>query len=268
VAKKHKDTVRKQFAKTVEAFSKYAVRDSGDTLAEQVEFTKPQPADLALDVACGPGRYALALAPRVRFARGIDLTPEMLRQAREFQRERGIANTFFDCGDADQLPYPDRSFDLVTCQYAFHHMQKPAAALAQMLRVLKPAGRIVVIDSLAPESDRKFELHNRIELLRDPSHAETLRLTSLLRLFDELGLEVARQSIRRRERSFHQWMLRAGIAPSDPRYGETRGLLADSMSGDTAGFSPKPNGDDFKITHNEALFLLNRIEPTQVKKKA
>ncbi len=268
MAKKHKDTVRKQFARTVEAFSKYAVRDSGDVLTEQVEFAKPQPSDLLLDVACGPGKYVLALAPRVRFARGIDLTPEMLRQAREFRRERGIANTFFDCGDADQLPYPDRSFDLVTCQYAFHHMQKPAAALAEMLRVLKPAGRIVVMDSLAPESDPKFELHNRIELLRDPSHTVTLRLTSFLELFDKLGLEVARQSIRRRERSFRQWMLRAGIAPSDSRYGEIRGLIADSMSGDTAGFSPKPNGDDFMITHNEGLFLLNIKEPTQAEKKA
>lgn len=260
VSKRHKDTVRKQFAETVEAFSKFAVRDTTEILAEQVEFAKPQAADVALDVACGPGKFVLAFAPRVRFARGIDLTPEMLRQAREFQRELGIGNAFFDCGDADQLPYPSASFDLVTCQYAFHHMQKPAGALGEMVRVLKPEGRIVLIDSLAPESDSKYELHNRIELLRDPSHAETLRLTSFLGLFEDWGLEVARQAVRRRPRSFRQWMLRAGIQPSDPRYGEARSLIANSAKGDAAGFSPQPNGDDLTITHNEAQFLLSKKE--------
>jgi ubiquinone/menaquinone biosynthesis C-methylase UbiE len=260
VARKHKDTVRKQFARTVEAFSKFAVRDAPDILAEQVDFAKPQATDSALDVACGPGKFVLSLAPRVHFARGIDLTPEMLRQAREFQCERGIANAFFDCGDADQLPYASASFDLVTCQYAFHHMQKPRGPLGEMLRVLKPGGRIVLIDALAPESDAKWELHNRIELLRDPSHAETLRLTSFLEMFDQLGLEVARQSIRRRPRSFHQWMLRAGIQPPDPRYAEARGLIENSANGDKAGFSPKPDGDDITITHIEALFLLGRKE--------
>ncbi len=263
MAKKHKDTVRKQFAKTVEAFSKLAVRDSPEILVEQAEFAKPQASDSALDVACGPGKFVLAFAPRVRFARGIDLTPEMLRQAREFQRQSGIANAFFDCGDADQLPYPSASFDLVTCQYAFHHMQKPRGPLGEMIRVLKPAGRIVLIDSLAPESDSKWELHNRIELLRDPSHAETLRLTSFLKLFEDLELEVMRQSTRRRPRSFHQWMLRAGIQPADSRYGEARNLIENSAKGDLAGFSPNPDGDDITITHVEALFLLGRKGPAE-----
>lgn len=266
MASKHKEKVRKQFAKTLEAFSKYAVRDSPEILAEQVEFAKPQTTDRVLDVACGPGKFVLALAPRVRFARGIDLTPEMLRQAREFQREREIANAFFDCGDADQLPYPSASFDLVTCQYAFHHMQKPRGPLGEMLRVLKPAGRIVLIDSLAPERDSKWELHNRIELLRDPSHTETLRLTSFLEMFDQLGLEVARQAIRRRPRSFHQWMLRAGIETPDPRYGKARQLIEDSIKGDAAGFSPQPTaaGDDFTLNYMEALFLLSPKHTTEV----
>ena len=91
MSKKHREAVRKQFAKTVEAFSKYAVRDTPEVLAEKVEFAKPQPTDFALDVACGSGAFVLALAPRVRFARGIDLAEEMLRQAHAFQLEREIA---------------------------------------------------------------------------------------------------------------------------------------------------------------------------------
>lgn len=258
MSKRHKEAVQIQFAKTVEAFAKYAVRDTPEVLAEKVEFARPQPSDAALDVACGPGTFVLALAPRVRFARGIDLTEEMLRQARAFQAERDTSNVCFDRGDAEQLPYGDAAFDLVTCQCSFHHMPKPELALKEMARVAKSTGRLVLIDALAPESDAKFELHNRIESLRDPSHALTLRLTTFLQMFERCGLEITRQSLKRRERSFNLWMLRAGLEPSDKRCQEARKLLEDSISGDRAGFSPRPQGDDFGIVHNEGMFLLNK----------
>ena len=111
MSKKHKETVQKQFTKTADAFAKFAVRDTSEVLAEKVEFAKPQPQELVLDVACGPGAFILAIAPRVSFACGIDLTPEMLRQARQFQAEKQIANAAFACADAEHIPSPDASFD-------------------------------------------------------------------------------------------------------------------------------------------------------------
>src|SRR6266700_4212989 len=132
-------------------------------MAEKVEFAKPKPGEVTLDVACGPGELVLGLAARVGFARGVDLTHEMLLQAREFQRERNILNAAFDRGEAEQLPYPDHTFDLVSCQCSMHHMPKPELALKEMVRVTKPEGRLMVIDCLSPESDPKFELHNEIE---------------------------------------------------------------------------------------------------------
>jgi ubiquinone/menaquinone biosynthesis C-methylase UbiE len=256
MSKKHRETIQKQFAKTAEAFAKHAVRDTPEVMAEKVAFAKPQSTDLVLDVACGPGAFVLALAPRVQFARGVDLTLEMLCQARAFQIERQIANAAFDCGDAEQLPYPDASFDLVTCQCSFHHMPKPELVLKEMIRVAKPDGRLLVIDTLAPESDPKFELHNRIEKVRDPSHTESLRLTSFLKTFEDLGLQVSRQALRRRQRSFNHWMRRAGLEPGRKRYQETRKLLEESFPGDRAGFSAQPQGDDILIVHNEGMFLL------------
>lgn len=258
MSKRHREAVRKQFAKTVEAFSKCAVRDTREVLAEKVEFVKPQPTDLALDVACGPGALLLALAPRVHFARGIDLTPEMLHQARAFQLERQLTNVCFECGDAEQLPYPDATFDLVTCQCSLHHMLKPLGPLKDMLRVTKPEGRLVIIDTLSPESDAKFELHNRIQSLRDPSHTQSLRLTTFLVIFESLGLEIVRQALKRRQRSFNHWMLRAGLEPKHKRYQEVRKLLEESVEGDRAGLSPQSQGEDFLITHNEGIFILGR----------
>jgi ubiquinone/menaquinone biosynthesis C-methylase UbiE len=258
MSKKHKEAVQKQFTKTAEAFSTFAVRDTPEILLEKVEFAKPQATDLVLDVACGPGAFALAVAPRVTFVYGVDLTVEMLRRSRAFQTEKQISNAAFAGGDAEQLPFPDGTFDLVSCQCSFHHLPKPALVLREMNRVAKPEGRLVLMDPLAPESDPKYELYNRIEKLRDPSHALTLRLTDYLRLFDAEGLEVLRQSLRRRPRSFHQWMVRAGLNPGSKRYVETRKLLEDSMAGDRAGFSAQAQGDDIQIVHNEEMFLLAR----------
>lgn len=258
MSKKHKEAVEKQFTKTAEAFATFAIRDTPEILAEKVEFAKAQPTDLVLDVACGPGAFALALAPRVTFVRGVDLTPEMLRRARAFQAEKQISNVAFVRGDAEQLPFPEGAFDLVSCQCSFHHMPKPQLVLGEMIRVAKPEGRLLLIDPLAPESDSKYDLHNRIEQIRDPSHTLTLRLTTFLRLFDEVGLEVLRQSLRRRPRSFNQWMLRAGQRPGTKRYQEARKLLEDSMAGDRAGFSAQPQGEDLQIVHNEGSFLLRR----------
>jgi ubiquinone/menaquinone biosynthesis C-methylase UbiE len=258
MSKKHKEAIQKQFTKTAEAFSTFAMRDTPEVLKEKVEFAKPQPTDVALDIACGPGAFALAIAPRVRFVRGVDLTPEMLRRASAYQAEKQILNAAFVRGDAEQLPFPAGTFDLVSCQCAFHHLPKPQVVLREMVRVSKPEGRLLIIDPLAPESDSKNEIYNRIEVLRDPTHTLTLRLTEFLRLFDEDGLEILRQSLRRRPRSFNNWMMRGGQAPGTKRYLETRKLMEDSIAGDRAGFSAQAQGEDIQIVHNEGLFLLTR----------
>jgi ubiquinone/menaquinone biosynthesis C-methylase UbiE len=259
MSKKHKETVQKQFTKTADAFAKFAVRDTPEVLAEKVEFAKFQPHELVLDVACGPGAFVLASAPRLSFAFGADLTPEMLRQARGFQAEKQVLNAAFACADADHLPFPDAAFDLVSCQHAFHHITNPELVLKEMIRVMKPQGRLLILDPMAPESDSKFELYNQIERLRDPSHTFSLRLTTLLSMFEEQGLEVSRQSLRRRQRSFDQWMLRAGLKPGQRRYVETRRQMEESMPGDKAGFSARREGDDIQIIHNEGTFLVRRV---------
>ena len=258
MSKKHKEAIQKQFTKTAEAFSTFAMRDTPDILKEKVDFAKPQSTDVALDIACGPGAFVLAVAPRVRSSWGVDLTPEMLRRARTFQAEKQILNAAFALGEAEQLPFPDGTFDLVSCQCTFHHLQKPQVVLHEMVRVAKPEGRIVVIDPLAPESDTKFEIYNRIEILRDPSHTLSVRLTEFLRMFDEEGLEILRQSLRRRPRSFNNWMLRGGHAPGTKKYVETRKLMEQSMAGDRSGFSAQAQGDDIQIIHNEGMFLVTR----------
>ena len=255
---RHKVVIQRQFTRTVDAFSRTAVRDTPEIAAERVAFARPQPDDLVLDVGCGPGVFALALAPHVRYVRGIDLTQAMLVRAREFQQEQQIPNACFIQGEAERLPYSDGAFDLVSSQFAFHHLLRPEAVLQEMLRVTKPNGRLMIVDTLGPDSDEKWELHNRIEHLRDPSHVASLRLTTFLSFFDHLKLEIIRQTLKRRQRSFNQWMQRAGLEPPAARYFETRRMIEETIPDDQANFGAQPLGDDLLIAHVEGMFLLRR----------
>jgi len=248
--------VQAQFTRTAEAFARYATRDTPGMLAERLQFAALAPGDLILDVACGPGAFTLAAARQVRFARGVDLTIAMLQQARAFQQERQTLNVFFDCAEAERLPYANRTFDFVTCQFAFHHMPCPEATLSEMVRVAKTRGRVYLVDSVGPEDASTAELHNHIERLRDPSHTVTLSTKALETLFESQGLHVLKQRILDRPRSFNHWMARAGHKLWDSSYLAVRRALEESMPGDRAGFAGRAAGEDITIIHQEGLFLL------------
>src|SRR5947208_970387 len=110
------------------------------------EAARVGPGSRVLDVACGPGLVALRLAEVAGHVTGLDLTPAMLDKARELQRQRGLQNLSWRPGRADALPYPGGSFDAAVTRFSFHHLTDPAAALAEMVRVCRPGGRVVVCD--------------------------------------------------------------------------------------------------------------------------
>ncbi|MEV0063584.1 methyltransferase domain-containing protein [Nocardia sp. NPDC050718] len=107
----------------------------------------PRPGDTALDIGSGTGSEVLAFAARVGphgRAVGVDANPAMLTIARE--RARGTAAEFAE-GTAAALPLPDDSVDLVRCERVFQHLDDPAAATAEIARVLRPGGRVCLVDS-------------------------------------------------------------------------------------------------------------------------
>lgn len=149
-----------------------------------------RPDDTLLDVACGPGFLALDLAPYLAKATGLDLTSGMLAQARKAQAERDIANVEWIEGDAANMPFPDACFSIVACSAAFHHFEEPRAVLAEMARVCRHDGRIVVSD-VTPDS-YKAAAYDRMERMRDPSHRHAHSLAELIDLGAGFGLAVTR----------------------------------------------------------------------------
>jgi SAM-dependent methyltransferase len=156
-------------------------------LGPLLETARPAPGDRALDVGCGAGHRAVALAQVVAHVTGVDLTPAMLERARALQAEAGLANLTWAEADATALPFADGAFDLVLSQAMFHHAADPDATLKEMRRVCAAGGRIAVSD-LTPEP-AKSPAFDAIELLRDPSHAHALTLDELRAIGADLGLQ-------------------------------------------------------------------------------
>ncbi|MGI9592536.1 MAG: class I SAM-dependent methyltransferase [Myxococcota bacterium] len=201
-----------------------------------------------LDVGTGTGHTALAFAPRVREVVGLDLTPAMLDQARSLAAERGVANVRFECGEAEALPYPDASFDLVTCRVCAHHFRRVGDAVREAARVLRPGGCVLWVDSISPEDPAADTFLNCIELLRDPSHVRNYTISQWRALFAEAGLAAEHRATWPVPLDFEDWTERM-ITPELAR-DQLRALFDDATEAIREVFALRadPYGFDIPIS--------------------
>src|SRR5262249_3303955 len=148
-----------------------------------VEAASPRCEDVSLDVACGPGSVVAAFAQRVHRAEGLDATEAMLEEARKLAARQGLRNVGWHQGDVYALPFADEAFDIGSCRYAFHHLLEPGCALAEMVRVCRHGGRVVLCDAFASDDHVKAAAFNAMERHRDPSTVEFRSLGFLRGLF-------------------------------------------------------------------------------------
>ena len=169
-------------------------------LAEQVRrFVEPAGDERSLDVGTGAGALALALAPLVAQVVAVDRVPELLAQARE--RVAAFDNVEIVEADATALPFPDASFDLTATMRTLHHVARPELVLAELARVTRPDGRVLVVDQIAAIDPLEAIAVDRFERARDPSHTRLLPEIDLRNLFEanDLALLRARYDDERRE---------------------------------------------------------------------
>lgn len=232
---RHTEQIVDQFTKQAEQFAASPTARSEDILERIVRLADPQPPDAALDVACGPGVLACALAKQVRQAAGIDLTPAMLEQARRTQQEQRLTNVEWILGDVTAMPFADGSFDVVTCRFAFHHFPEPLKVLREMRRVCRGGGRVVVADS-APAT-AKAAAFNAMEKMRDPSHTRALPEEEMTALFREAGLPHPRVERTRLALSLDEFLSRS--YPKEGDEARIRRMFQDALADDAMDVQPR-----------------------------
>ena len=126
------------------------------------------------------------------------------------------------------LPFADRSFDAVLCRFVVHHLSDPAPALAELARVCRPAGRVVVADLVALD-DEIADRQNGLERLRDPSHTTALTADGLEAALTAGGLEVDDRDAVDRTLDAEPWLERAHTPPDGAA--EVRAALAAEAAG-------------------------------------
>jgi ubiquinone/menaquinone biosynthesis C-methylase UbiE len=203
-----RDAGQERFARTAERLARLQ-DERAAALARRVEaFVQPRGDERALDVGCGAGALAFALAPLVREVVGLDRSPELLEQARA--RAAGHPNVSFVEGDGAKLPFPDGSFDLTATLRTLHHVPRPELVIAELTRATRPGGVVLVIDQIAPIDPLAALELNRFERARDPSHTRALADTDLRGLFDANGLVLLRAETLSEERELESYLDLAG----------------------------------------------------------
>ncbi len=195
-----------RFARTAERVA--ARQDArAERLAGEVrEFVPLSGEERALDVGTGAGALAFALAPLVREVVGLDPVPELL----ELARERSLPNTRFVEGDGTALPFPDGAFDLTATHRTLHHLRRPDLAVAELARVTRGGGRVLVVDQLAPDDPAEADALHAFETTRDPSHTRLLTDAELRGLFAANGLELLRDRREEEQRELAAYLDLAG----------------------------------------------------------
>jgi ubiquinone/menaquinone biosynthesis C-methylase UbiE len=191
-----------RFARTADLVAARQDARAAD-LAEQVRaFVRPAGDERALDVGTGAGALALALAPLVGEVVGVDVEPELLARA----RERAPANASFEEANATALPFADASFDLTGSMRTLHHVHRPELALAELARVTRLGGHVLVVDQLAPLDPLEALAVDRFERARDPGHERLLSDQDFRQLFEANRLVLVRERRRTERRELQAYL--------------------------------------------------------------
>lgn len=197
-----------RFADTAPLMAELEESRRDDLRARLRQFATPRGNERVLDAGTGVGAVAFALAPLVEEVVAVDAEPVLLELAR--QRSEEFPNVSFVEGDVSALPVAVSGFDLTCCVRVLHHVARPELVVAELVRVTRPGGLLLVGDQLAPVDPLRAVELNRFEEARDPTHTRTLADVDLRSLFDANNLVLKRAEIERERRELEPYLDLAG----------------------------------------------------------
>jgi SAM-dependent methyltransferase len=204
----YEDSIRAEFTHQSRSFGTAPVVRSAETLGALIELVPSNAAADWIDLACGPGIVSRATAAKVGSVKGVDLTPAMVEEAERRAGEEAIENVSFTLGDATALEFAADSFDGAITRLSLHHIPGPGRVVAEMARLVRPGGWVLVSDIVADRDRDANAWREEIERLRDPSHWACHTPESLRAMGEAAGLELDEEKLVPIEIDFDEWMER------------------------------------------------------------
>lgn len=206
----HDEALQERYSKTVARVAEREERGRAGLRERLERFVQPHGDERVLDSGCGTGALAFALAPLVREVVGVDIVPELLVEAR--RRAPEFPSVSFQEADATRLPFEAGEFDLAGSMRALHHIARPELAVAELARVTRSGGRVLVIDQIAPADPLAALELNRFERARDSSTTRVLADIDLRALLEAWSLVVRRHEVVQEPRDLEDYLDLAGCA--------------------------------------------------------
>ncbi|MDP6277130.1 MAG: methyltransferase domain-containing protein [Nitrospinota bacterium] len=254
-AARQREKVQKIYSGESDYYITSTPHAKSSSLSRAAEVLKPE-GGVHLDVATGAGHTAFQIAPMCDWVIPSDLTKSMLGSTRKNGAEKGVSNARLLCTDAESIALRDASVDSVSVRIAPHHFSDVQGAIGEMGRVLKPGGRLVYIDNIAPEEPPEAKGYNDFEALRDPSHNRCDSLPVLVEMFEEAGLEILYTETIRKRMDFEEWVDRPHLTGGD-REGLKR-FLAEPSPAIRHWMNPREEGGKLYFDEIEGVILARR----------
>jgi ubiquinone/menaquinone biosynthesis C-methylase UbiE len=226
-----KDKVKSVFGKNADKYVTSEIHAKGDDLPLLAEWLQPEKTWTVLDIATGGGHVSKALSPHVGTVVSTDLTEAMLENTAKHLRA-DFGNILYVVADAESLPFLADSFEAVVCRIAPHHFPHPEKFIKETARVLKPGGKFILIDNVAPENSELAVFMNTTEKLRDDSHARCLSKGEWRHLLAENALMEIQSLDRRKTFQYPTWVRRTAESEEQIEQVEQHLLGADAAAMD------------------------------------
>lgn len=239
-----RSTVTAEFGRAAEGFDR-RTKGRFDDLGV-LELARPDPAGTVLEVGVGTGNFLGLFEGVAARLVGVDLTPEMLVRAQTAHPGMLLVRA-----DGARLPLESDSVDLVVSAQTLHHVAEPIALLREMVRVMMPGGRLLIVDQVAQEKFEAAITMNQLEVVRDPSHAASRPPSALRTMVRAVGLEPAAERIVEIDERFSEWMM-PGEFPQE-RIEAVRAFIA--RRGHETGMGWRHDGSEWVFSRRRMMLL-------------
>jgi len=200
----HADALHERFVRSAERLAEREEQGRRALREQLSRFLELRGDERVLDAGTGTGALAFAIAPLVREVVAVDLVAELLDEGR--RRSGEFPNVRFVEGDAMRLDFDDDAFDLAGTLRTLHHVPRPELVVAELARVTRPGGSVMIVDQLAPVDPLLGVELDRFERARDPSHTRTLPDIDVRAFLEANSLVLLRSRSEQHERELERYL--------------------------------------------------------------